>query len=231
MVITKHLYQLQELDSEIESNEQMLAKISSQLGESQTVIKAKEKLELEQQRLAEFKQQQHSAEWEIEDIENKLTPVEEKLYSGRIKDPKELNNLQHEVDTLKTRRNKLDDKALEIMEQVEKATVSEAALIDKFKTLEAEWQSQQQQLTINIDQLNIALTNLNQKRQLLISEIDSPVIELYENLRKQKGQAVVKVEKGICRGCRILLPITNLQRARGNNLVQCSSCGRILFLP
>ncbi|MFC2072406.1 C4-type zinc ribbon domain-containing protein, partial [Chloroflexota bacterium] len=49
-------------------------------------------------------------------------------------------------------------------------------------------------------------------------------------LKKQKGTAIANVEQGICRGCRILLPITELQRARSSSLVRCSSCGRILFL-
>ena len=40
-----------------------------------------------------------------------------------------------------------------------------------------------------------------------------------------------RVEQGICRGCRISLPTTDLQQARSGKLVQCSSCGRILFLP
>jgi len=230
MSSAKQLYQLQEIDLEFESSEQALAQIASQLGESQAVVRTQTKLKSEQQHLEELGRQQHSAEWEIDDLVNKLTTVEEKLYSGRIKDPRELTDLQHEVDGLRVRRNHLEDKALEIMDQVELSTASVATLRNELKILENEWQSQQQQLSTNMEQLKTTLSDLRHKRQLLSANIDSQAIELYQELKKQKGQAIAKVEQGICRGCRILLPTTELQQARSDSLVQCSSCGRILFL-
>ena len=231
MAVVKQLYQLQEVDLEIESSEQALAQIASQLGESQAVVKTRTELKSKQQHLEELGQQQHSAEWEIEDLVNKLSTAEGKLYSGRIKDPKELTNLQHEVEGLRGRRSQLEDKALEIMDQVEISTASVTTLTNELKTLEAEWHSQQQQLSTDMERLKAALSNLENKRQLLSFEIDPETVEFYQALKKQKGQAVAKVEQGVCRGCRILLPTTELQRARGDSLVQCSSCGRILFLP
>ena len=230
MNVAKQLYQLQEVDLELESNEQALSQIASQLGKSQAVVRTQAELRSENQRLEELKRQQHSAEWEIEDLVNKLVPAEEKLYSGRIKNPKELTNLQHEIDGLKARRNQLEDKALEIMDQVELATATVATKSNELKTLETEWHSRQQQLSTNMEQLKTILSDLKQKRQLLSAKIDPQAIELYHELRKQKGTAVAKVEQGICRGCQISLPTTELQRARSGSLVQCSSCGRILFL-
>jgi len=231
MSVAKQLYQLQEVELEIESNEKALAQLASQLGESQAMVRTQAKLKSEQQQLEELGRQQHSAEWEIEDLVNKLTPAEEKLYSGRIKDPKELTNLQHEVDGLRVRRNQLEDKALEVMDQVELATASVATLSNELKTLETDWHSQQQQLSTDMEQLKTTLSDLKHKRQLLSANIDPQAIEFYQGLRKQKGRAVAKVEQGVCQGCRISLPTTELQRARSDSLVQCSSCGRILFLP
>ena len=231
MSVAKQLYQLQEVELEIESNEKALAQLASQLGESQAVVRAQAKLKLKQQHLEELGRQQHSAEWEIEDLVNKLTPAEEKLYSGRIKDPKELTNLQHEVDVLRVRRNQLEDQALEVMDQVELSTASVATLSNELKTLETDWHSQQQQLSTDMEQLKTTLADLKHKRQLLSANIDPQAIEFYQGLRKQKGLAVAKVEQGVCQGCRISLPTTELQRVRSDSLVQCSSCGRILFLP
>ncbi|MCK5434498.1 MAG: hypothetical protein KAI42_04360, partial [Dehalococcoidales bacterium] len=219
-----------EVDLEIESGEQALAQLARQLGESQAVVRARTKLKLEQQHLEELRRQQHAAEWEIEDLVNKLTTAEGKLYSGRIKNSKELTNLQHEVDGLRVRRDQLEDKALAIMDRVELSTTSVDTLSNELKTLEAEWHSQQQQLSTNMEQLKTTLSDLKHKRQLLSVKIDPQAIELYQGLKKQRRQAVAKVEQGICRGCRISLPTTELQRARGDSLVQCSSCGRILFL-
>jgi len=230
MSVAKQLYQLQEVELEIESNEQALAQIASQLGESQAVVRARTELKLEQQHLEELGRQQHSVEWETEDIVNKLTSAEEKLYGGKVSNPKELTNLQHEVKGLRVRRNQLEDKTLEIMDRVELSTASVATRSSELKTVEAKWHSRQQQLSTDMEQLKATLSDLKHKRQLLSAQIDPQAIEFYQKLKKQKGQAVAKVEQGICHGCRISLPTSELQRARGSNLVQCSSCGRILFL-
>ncbi len=230
MSIAKQLYQLQEVELEIASNEQALKQIASQLGENQAVVKVQAKLTLEQQRLEELERQQHSAEWEIDDIMSKLSTTEEELYSGKIKNPKELTSLQHEVDGLRVKRDQLEDKALEIMDQVELATASVSAISSELKTVETEWHRQQQQLSTDVEQLKAILSDLEHKRQLLLAKIDPEAVEFYYQLKKQKTQVVAEVEQGICRGCRISLPTAELQRARSGNLVQCSSCRRILFL-
>ena len=230
MNVVKQLYQLQEVDLELESNEQALNQSASQLGESQAVIRAQAKLKLEQQRLEELKREQHSAEWEIDDLITKLTTTEKKLYGGSIRNPKELTNLQHEIDGLKTKRNQLENKALELMDQVELTEASVASLSSQLKRLEDEWHRQQQQLSSRIEQLKTILSDLEHKRQLQLAKIDPQAVEFYHELKKQKRPAVAKVEQGICLGCRISLAITELQQARSGNLVQCSSCGRILFL-
>jgi hypothetical protein len=230
MSVAKQLYQLQELDSEIESNEGALSQTASQLGESEAVVTTQNQLQLEQQRLEELRRKQRSAEWEIEDIITKLSAAEEKLFSGEIKNPKELTNLQHEVDVLKARRDQLEEKALEIIDQVELSEASVAKIDNQLETLKAEWQRQQQQLSNDLERFKAILSDLRRKRQLLTNEIDPQTTEFYQELRKEKGTAVARVEQGICRGCRISLPITELHRARSGNLVQCSSCGRILFL-
>jgi hypothetical protein len=230
MSVSRQLYQLQELDLEVESNERALEQVTSQIGESREVARTQNQLETAQQHLEELKHQQHSAEWEIDDIATKLADVEETLFSGRVKNPKELTNLQHEVESLKAQRNRREDKTLEIMDQVEQSEAQVATIRHQLETMKAEWQRQQEQLSQESEKLKAMLSDLGHKRQLLADEIEPQTVEFYQSLRKGKGTAVVRVEQGVCRGCRISLPTTDLQRARGGSLVQCSSCGRILFL-
>jgi len=230
MSVAKELYQLQQIDLELESNEQTLKQKTSQLGESPEVVRVRTDLSSQHQHLEELKRQQHSAEWEIDDLTSKITALEQKLYGGRIKNPKELTNLQHEVDGLKARRSQLEDKALEIMDQVELAEGRFATTSNELKSLEVEWHRQQQRLTTDIEQLRNTLSDLEQKRQLILAEIDPQIVNLYQELKRQRGTAVAKVDQGMCRGCQISLSTSELQRARSGSLVRCSSCGRILFL-
>ena len=216
MATIKLLYQLQEIELEIESAEHSLQQITSQLGQNQAVVEAQNKLADEQSRLEELKRQQNSAEWEIDDITTKLKATEEQLYGGRIGNPKELASLQQEAELLKAKRDHLEDSALEI--------------IDKVELAEADWQSQQKKLAGDKGQLETKIAELKQKQQQLLAGIEPQLADFYYHLKQNKGKAVAKVEQGICRGCRISLPTAELQQARSGQLVQCSSCGRILFL-
>jgi len=231
MNLARQLYQLQELDVEIESDEQALGRVTSQIGESEAVLESQARLESEQQSLEELKHQQHTAEWEIDDVTTKIAAAEESLFSGRIKNPKELASLQQEVEMFKARRGQLEEKALSVIDQVEQVEAAVAKISAELKTLTAEWRRQQKQLAGEKTKLQAALADLKGRWQQLSEQVEPETVEFYKQLRERKGgTAVARVEQGICRGCRISLPTTDLQRVRGNNLVQCSSCGRILFL-
>ena len=105
-----------------------------------------------------------------------------------------------------------------------------ADLTARFDKMELEWKQEQKLLTKRRNELANDLIDLNQQRETLIAGIDSEAIQLYEGIKSRKGQAVVKVEQGRCQGCRITLPMSERQKARVGMVIQCSSCGKILYL-
>lgn len=230
MSIAQQLYQLQEVDLGLAANQRNQAKINSQLGESQEVARVRARLEAEQQRLEELERQQHAVEWEIEDVTVKLAATEEKLFGGKIRNPKELTNLQREADELKARCAQMEDRALEVMGQAEATTNVIADLTDALSRLETEWHDRQEKLSAELAELEAAYAELSNERQRLAAGVVPGTVEVYEQLRLRRGTAVARVEQGTCRGCQITLPTTELQQVRGGGLVRCGSCGRILFL-
>ncbi len=228
MSVARQLYQLQEVDLELAAAEQALAGITSQIGESPAVAAARSRLSQDKQRLEELVAQQRAAEWEIDDLRTKLAVVEQKLYGGQVTSPKELANLQREAEGLKLRCNRVEDRALEIMEQVSEVESGIAALGAEMKRLEGDWCCEQERLLAAAGHHQTAIDDLKQKRQQLVAGIDPASVELY-NEAKRKGRAVAKVEQGTCRGCGITLSTAQLQQARADRLVRCGSCGRILF--
>ena len=230
MTISKQLYQLQELDIDIEQTGETLSLKTGQLGKREALDNAQVRLTSERQQLEELKHRHHDAEWEVDDLLSKITAAEKQLYGGRITNPKELSGLQHEVNTMKAMSDQLENKALEIIEQVETAEKIVASASSECQKLDDEWREQQRQLTEDIELLKKTLADLKQRRQQLVEQIEPPAVELYEKIRQQKKQAVAKVEQGICRACRISLSASALQKARGGQPVQCGSCGRILFI-
>lgn len=231
MTVARQLYELQEIDLEIADKERRLEQAVSRLGRNDIVVAAQEKLNTEKKKLEELQRQQRALEREIDDMASKIKAGNDELYSGRVKNPKELSNLQHEVELLKTKDDRLETKDLELMEQVELVESEVAELAGKLEQVSTEWQREQEQLGKEKVSLESSLNDLRQKRQALAAEFDPKVVALYEGLRKNKSFAVARVEQGICRGCRISMPSSELQQARSGALVQCSSCNRILYLP
>jgi predicted nucleic acid-binding Zn-ribbon protein len=230
MSIAKDLYRLQEVDLALEANTQAQKRVYGQIGESQIVIKSRVKLAEEQKNLENLTAQQKSAEWEIDDLTTKIKDIEKKLYGGKIFNSKELSSLQQETEDIKKRRSALEDKSLGLMDQVELTRKAIVSSKDELAKQEIQLQTQQQQLTAELVQLKAAQTALEDKRKQIAVLIDADTLFTYQELRKRKGLAVAKVEQGICQGCRITLPNTDLQRAKSGGIVRCSSCGRIIFL-
>jgi predicted nucleic acid-binding Zn-ribbon protein len=126
----------------------------------------------------------------------------------------------------------MDDKTLNIMEQIEAVEQGLSIKRDDAARMEVEWQAEQESLIREQSELSTMMSEMEGKRNELGSKVETPLLDLYHALRqKRQGKAIAKVEQGICQGCRIALPMSELQRVKtGQTIVQCGSCERILYL-
>ena len=116
MTLTKQLYDLQELDTDIENTQQTLDQKTGRLGKREVLDAPQKNLDSKKKELEKLNHKRREAEAELEDKTSKLTKANQQLYGGKITNPKELGNLQHEVNTLKDISDKLETKALEIID-------------------------------------------------------------------------------------------------------------------
>ena len=187
MNVARQLYQLCEIDLELERNEQALKEAASQRGESPAVVGMRREVAQVKDHLEELKSQQHPAEWELDDLVTRLTDAEGKLFGGQIKSPRELASLQQEVEALKKRRSELEDKALELMGQVELTEASLAELEGRLKALEAGWRQQQRQLAAEIERLEGVVLRLEGGRGQLQPGLARRRLRSTRGLRNRKG--------------------------------------------
>lgn len=232
MSLGKQLYELQEVDLEIDAQREALSKVMGRLGQSEVLDQARLSLAGDEERLAELERSQREREREVEDLRAKATASEEKLYGGTVKNPKELASLQEQVVNLQRKIRERDDKTLDIMTDVDTMQQKVSLKRGEVSKMEEDWQAEQTSLSQQQADLGAALATLEQKGKDLAARLDAASLELYQALRrKRQGRAVAKVEQGMCQGCRIALPMSELQRARlGQELVQCSSCERLLYV-
>ncbi len=230
MSLAKKLYELQQTDQEIQRQQEILNEITYRLGQNTTLLKAKEEFSALKSHLGQKEKQQRDLEWQIDDLENNVKQLTGKLYSGTVKNPKELMGLEKEAEILRSRIRQAEEELLEVMAEIEGIRCKINASQKLLQKLEAEWQAEHKILTEQQAEAEAQLAGLEQKRNAIVSQIDPQSLEVYQNLRLRKGQAVVKVEQGKCQGCHITLPVSEWHKVRSGNLAHCSNCGRILFL-
>ena len=232
MTSIAELYALQEVDLALDADRTALADVESRLGESEELIEGRQAVVERRATLRAAEKEFKEQEWNADELRSKIEPLERRLYAGSVQNPKELEDLQQDVDSLKRRRSGLEDQALEAMETQEGAQQALAEAERYLQELTGSSASEQEELLSRQLSLQGEIGKLEGERNSQAERVDAGLMRLYDRLLgTRQGQAVAKVEGGACQGCRISLPINLVQRARaGNDTVQCSSCERILYV-
>ena len=231
MNLGKQFFELQQTDLDLEDKVEKLSRVEIRLSTDEVLAQAQKELEEQKNHITELQKKQKAAEWKVDDVRSKLSPLEKKLYAGSVGNPKELLNLQEQVATFKTQKSSGEDEILEIMGQIEVLQDRVAQKTKNVENVKKESSARHKELLREKSDLIENIELAKQKRLDLITSLGSVHAELYQELRAKKhGQAVSRIEQGRCQGCRISLPMSEVQQARLGGLVQCGSCNRILHL-
>ena len=229
---TQPLYELQQVDLEIQGVSGRLKEIAATLGENAELKRARKMATDAQAVLAKCRAEMHDLDLEVSSLSQKIETNESRLYSGRVTNPKELANLEEELASLKRWREKREEDLLEAMLATEEAeaTLSDAQAI--LTQVSETWGAEQGDLADEQTTLQARLEELGERRRSLIAVVGSEDVATYERLRQRKaGRAVAAVKDGICEGCRMNPPSSQVQHARsGSELEFCNNCGRILHV-
>ena len=224
------LAHLQDLDSQIDERRQRVDAIRASLGTSEELKSARAAFDQAKTSLQSLEKRQRDLEWDVSDRSAKIAELEKKLYSGTIRNPKELSGLQTEIEHMKAALSAVEDRALEAMTRVDDVRASAAARERELGELQARWSAEQQALKQEGQALTAALAGLRTQRESTAAGVGKPILARYEELRRnRRGLAVARVDRNICLGCRTSVPTAQVQSTRQGQLVFCSSCGRILY--
>ncbi len=227
------LYRLQTLDLTLAKRKARLAEIAAILSKDESVAQARHRLDTANQELKPWQTRTRDLDLEIKGIAQKIQVTDKALYSGKGGGPKELRDMQEEIDSLKRRQSQLEDEMLEAMMHTDEGQVAVTAAQQALDQAQAAWAGSQVDLLAEQQRLEKEVADLGQQRQQLASTIEASALATYETMRvKRKGQAVARLDDESCATCGVEQTSMIAQQVRqGADLVYCASCGRILALP
>ena len=226
----QHLIRLQQLDSEIEGARRRIAEIPS----VQTALAAR--LDHATAAVAAVKDRLSANQADRKKIEAEVASIQTRLskYKGQLlelKTNKEYQTMLHEIATAEAAIRSHEDVVLERMEDAEN-------LARELKTAEAELKSQQAAIAAECTALDEEAKKLQQRvaeasaaRGTVASQLQPDTLRLFEFVaRQRKGQAVAEARDGTCSVCHVRMrPQVYNEVRRGDTLIQCESCQRILY--
>lgn len=176
--------------------------------------------------------QQSRLDDEVASLDVKRSGFDAKLYSGTVTNPRELQDLQEEIEALGRRISVLEDQELEIMEQVEPIEERLGELEAEVAEQRAALESAEVRLTAAEAELGAAIAAAEAERAAGTEGIPEALLAEYDRLRRGNGGVgIARLVGSQCGGCHLGLSAMEAARLRKlpeDEVAHCEECGRIL---
>jgi uncharacterized protein len=225
------LLRLQQVDSRIDHLEAELGRIGSELENNALAAAARQDLAASEEEQKQAEEGRLEAERLASAVRTKLHQAEASLYGGTVRNPKELQDLQADVASLKKHLITLDAGEIAWMERLEAADTrcrnASTHLNEVLLGLEADHSRLRQRQS----ELMRTKESLLSEREATAEAVSTTWRDIYDGLRRtRRGVAVAAVEDGTCAACGTALTAALQQNVRhAQDLNFCPSCGRILY--
>jgi len=183
-------------------------------------------------RLDELSRDQLRFEHEIDSMSQKTAAEERRLYDGSVANARELESIRHEVDNLKKRKGDREDELLALMQVREDVEGSEREAVARSNALRSRVADVEGAAADELGRVDAELAERAQARGTLAATVDPDLLELYDDLRRQKkGVGAVALVDGVCQGCHEQLSAVERDRLkRTEGPKRCEHCRRILVI-
>ncbi|MDE0609588.1 MAG: hypothetical protein OXH77_06740 [Anaerolineaceae bacterium] len=224
------LYQLQQLEQSALQARRRLQVIAQELADDAEIQYSEALCQEIRDLLRPLRNQLRDLELETAGNEEKIRSTGELLYSGTVKSPREMQDMQLEVASLTRRNGDLETRSLETMLAIEEAESRMAEAEQALREVIGRRGDAHHELILERDTLVNSLPDLERQRKGALENIQPELQRQYEALKPRKGgQPVARMEGNSCTLCGVAQNITAEREVQqGRRLVTCTNCGRIL---
>jgi predicted nucleic acid-binding Zn-ribbon protein len=202
--------------------DRVMALLTSLEAKTATVEASRHELQRDQQRLDD----------EITSLRDKATNHDKQLYSGAVTNPRELQAMQDEIASLRRRVSQLEDREIELMEQIEPLDGEIAGYAAERIAADEQATSLRARIAEAEVEIEGELATTRAERAELAAGIDADLLAQYDTLRKQAGGiAIARLVGSNCGGCHLQLSAAEVARIKKlppDEPVNCEECGRLL---
>lgn len=231
MSTARSLLGLQQTDQQLAMCRRAYRQIVGELESEGGIPDLETALEKARVRQLELKVEAARNESEAASLRDRVKQLEERLYSGAITNVKELTAIETEHNTARRELARVDEAIGPSKVAAEEAEQAHQRLTTELEQRKKEWAVRKKELKKERARIGGEYKKFGAERETAVVGIPEPDLETYNALLpRMNGVAVVRVDRGVCQGCRVRLPVGEISRMqRATGLVNCSSCGRILL--
>ncbi|MCS6805046.1 MAG: C4-type zinc ribbon domain-containing protein [Acidobacteriota bacterium] len=224
------LIALQELDIKIRQVEREIANLPSKKAEIENQFNAIATDYLDKKNRYETTlQERRQAELKLKELEDKLDKYKQDLM--RVKNEREYVSVLREIDVTKKAASALETQILEKIEQLEQLEKELDVLKPDIEIKRREFDAKIEECVKQIEKLKVDLCTWQQQRQELVATVPPDILNRYNRLAQLRdGLALAEVRDGSCTACFMTVrPQAYADVRRGDMLINCDNCGRILY--
>ncbi len=221
----EQLVLLSKIDQEIDSYEPKIDSINRTLKDAELKIgKINTDLEKIDEEIKDIENQKVQNNAHISEFSAKIKELSKK--SGAVKTEKEANALKIEEDIAKEQLDAANDEIVRLDKILENKEIEEEKIKQEQNINEIRVSIKSEMEVLEKDRMSVY-----DKKTKLVGEMNQKVLSFYEKIRKwAKNTAVVPVKKQACYGCFMkIYDKTYLSVVKGEEIVTCPHCGRILY--
>jgi uncharacterized protein len=221
---------LQSLDLQIAELQREIASLPKHIAVIEKALDSHlRRLEADRAALAANQKERKRLEDEIKVQEQKVSKLKDQMLGAKTNE--QYKAFQHEIEFCAMEIRKHEDRILDLMSESEPLDANvkkaEAALKEEKQQVDAEKAKAHERTSLDEKQL----AQYQGERKGIVAGLKPQLLTAYERIRKKwHGRAVAEATDGRCSACQIVLRPQFFQDLRkGDALMFCESCGRILY--
>jgi predicted nucleic acid-binding Zn-ribbon protein len=225
------LHRVQQADTEIARHVEALSELDTGAEISSEMAAIEAELSDLRKKLEEAENENLDRELEAKTLEEKRKRFQDQLYSGSVRNPRQLTDLHQEVEMLGREVRKIEDRVLDLMEAIESLRAEIASREGRLGEATTQLEAVRSEYERKGARLKERVEELQSQRREDAAHVGARLLKRYEQVRGRSGNlGLVRVTGGNCPGCMIDLPQETVKALRaGRAGLTCDSCGRLLF--